>query len=159
MQKNWLLILKPNFSSLKFRFPYIISLKHDMNFYTEYLDGDILIQPWRPTSSNESRLFVEKFYDSENNEFFKRKNYNHFLYEDQCFYQKIFVRFSFYNKFPQFNSIEKTKEMDYCHDCSTEKCIMLRTCEFFYENILEENLKNLYDILYSSSHVELELKI
>lgn len=72
IQKNWVDIMKPEFSILKMRIPYHI--KEDY----EYLDGDVRFQIWAPVASTETRLIVKKGSFS--------KKYIPEIYENQCAY-------------------------------------------------------------------------
>ena len=52
MQKEWVKIIKPYMSMLKFRISFITT-------EIEYLDGDIYFQPWAPQESVELRLITD----------------------------------------------------------------------------------------------------
>jgi hypothetical protein len=54
-QMNWISIMKPRLSMLKFKTPYPTIGKDQ---YYKYLRGQIHLQVWSPTSSSETRLFV-----------------------------------------------------------------------------------------------------
>ena len=51
LQKNWVITLKPKVSLLKFRIPLFCETY-------EYLKGELLLQPWAPESTFETRLIV-----------------------------------------------------------------------------------------------------
>ena len=53
-QQRWVEIIRPLSSLLKFRLPYILDPSKQVNF--EYLDGRVMLQPWAPLSSTETRL-------------------------------------------------------------------------------------------------------
>lgn len=54
-QMNWISLMKPKLSMLKFKTPYPTIGK---DRYYKYLKGEIYLQVWSPTSSSETRLFV-----------------------------------------------------------------------------------------------------
>ena len=53
--KNWLLILRPKNSMLKFKQPYASQGRHSLY---KYFQGDIRLQTWHPPNSAETRLLV-----------------------------------------------------------------------------------------------------
>jgi hypothetical protein len=53
--KNWLLILRPKNSMLKFKQPYVSQGRHTLY---KYFQGDIRLQTWHPPNSAETRLLV-----------------------------------------------------------------------------------------------------
>lgn len=55
MQAEWVSIMKPAMSMLKFRVPYGLEISNNY----EYLDGDIMFQPWAPQYSGETRLITK----------------------------------------------------------------------------------------------------
>lgn len=56
-QMNWISIMKPELSILKFKLPYP-SIGKDQ--YYKYLRGEIQFQVWSPTSSSETRIVISK---------------------------------------------------------------------------------------------------
>lgn len=70
-QQNWYHIIKPDMAMFKFRLPWDDEM-------TEYLDGDIHIQPYPPSTSTETRLIVGKNAGT--------KIYDNRKYEEQLFY-------------------------------------------------------------------------
>lgn len=76
-QLNWYNIIKPKYTMFKFRLPW-------QDGSTMYLDGDIYIQPFPPSTSTETRLIVK--------ENAQMKLYNNRLYENQLFYHNNHTR-------------------------------------------------------------------
>lgn len=81
MQEGWHNILKPVASLLKFRIPYTIT---EVNGEFKYLPGELMIQPFPPRFSGESRLVVK-----ENN---VQVNFGTRWYEEVMFYHNIVTR-------------------------------------------------------------------
>jgi hypothetical protein len=74
-QMNWYNIIKPIFTMFKFRLPY------NSDELTEYLDGEIYIQPYAPATSTETRLIIGANAPL--------KKYNNRIYEEQlCYFNK-----------------------------------------------------------------------
>lgn len=69
-QMNWIKIMKPKMSMLKFRLPYTAGV-------TEYLDGKIYFQAYAPLTSTETRLVTDGK---------KMRKYDNCKYEDQLYY-------------------------------------------------------------------------
>ena len=99
VQQTWVEIMKPRYSILKFRLPW-----EDKDFL--YLDGKIIIQPWGPQSSTETRLIVSNP--------LKKKKWSCKSYEEQMFYFNTVTRCQFYE-----HGIVTTG-IDNCYDCATE---------------------------------------
>jgi ubiquinone/menaquinone biosynthesis C-methylase UbiE len=76
-QKNWYNIIKPEMAMFKFRLPWNDEI-------TEYLAGDIYIQPYPPATSTETRLIIGK--DA------GLKMYDNRKYEEQFFYFNNHIR-------------------------------------------------------------------
>lgn len=97
IQKKWVLDLKPKLFSLKFRLPYDNEI--NTTFSTiEYLDGDLMIQPWTSPTSSELRLIgTDKI---------KMKTYNFKEYNSIMFYKNIHMRQLIYK-----NPFHATNEM------------------------------------------------
>jgi hypothetical protein len=74
MQKEWLQQALPKKSLLKFRCPYGT---YKEKFF-KYLNGDVLLQPWAPMSSTETRLIP---FDN-----FNTTSWDNLKYEEQLFY-------------------------------------------------------------------------
>ena len=82
LQKEWVEIIKPCKSQLKFRLPYTIPGVPDE---IEYFDGIIYKQPWQPQTSTETRLVLT----SSNLTY---KKYSCETYQSQLFYHNIITR-------------------------------------------------------------------
>ena len=82
MQKEWVNIMKPAMSMLKFRLPYTPGK-------TKYLDGDIYLQIYAPITSTETRLITDGK---------KQKIYDNTKYEEQMFYFNTILRPKGYDK-------------------------------------------------------------
>ena len=67
VQQRWVEIMKPRYSILKFRLPW-----NEEQFL--YLDGKIVIQPWGPQSSTETRLIINDSLKKFNLKSFVNKN-------------------------------------------------------------------------------------
>lgn len=76
-QKNWYDIMKPEMAMFKFRLPW----DYDN---LEYLDGDIYIQPYPPSTSTETRLIIKANAGM--------KTYDNRKYEEQMFYFNKYCR-------------------------------------------------------------------
>lgn len=82
MQRNWVKIIKPELSMLKFRLPY-----KDGN--TEYFDGDIYLQAYAPLTSTETRLITNGS---------AVVKYDNKKYEEQLSYFNVKIRTTNYDK-------------------------------------------------------------
>ena len=76
-QMNWYNIIKPDYTMFKFRLPWACGK-------TNYLDGDIYIQPYPPATSTETRLIIGPNAHM--------KEYDNILYENQLFYHNSHTR-------------------------------------------------------------------
>lgn len=152
-QINWLKILKPEYSMLKFHPPYFDDTRilenqlarsvlrevidEDFRIHQEltgidvkkefrrgryfYLRNDqILLQPWAPQTSSETRLIVKKS-DLEKDLI----SYNPTEWENKFFYLNLYRSFAYH---PVFVEIFQDHKLDYqydgCHDCSLEIIIL-----------------------------------
>jgi hypothetical protein len=99
LQMGWVKIINPASASLKFRMPFPelnpATGKHDIDEMFEYLDGYIMLQPFRGSSSTETRLIPVK-----SNGEYVMKRYSSVHYQDQNHYHNLRVRPSlFHNPF------------------------------------------------------------
>lgn len=99
LQEKFHLLLKPKYSSLKFRLPW-----NKENI--KYLEGDIYFQIWEGVDSTETRLII--------GDKLKNKNYNIKKYEENLSYFNRITRVQYYK-----HNYE-VKHMDHCYDCYTE---------------------------------------
>jgi ubiquinone/menaquinone biosynthesis C-methylase UbiE len=90
-QQTWYNIIKPQMAMLKFRLPWDDS-------QTEYLNGDIYIQPYPPITSTETRLIIKEA---------GTKIYDNKKYEEQLFYFNRYSRHHVYS-----NILEDINEKD-----------------------------------------------
>lgn len=81
MQMDWVKLIKPLASSLKFRLPY-------NNGKTTYLNGELKIQCWAPKQSTEARLFVPQN--------FKLVKYSNKEHEEKASYFNNVIRKSYH---------------------------------------------------------------
>ena len=82
MQMDWVKIINPVKSHLKFRLPYQYPWNKEK--YYSYLDGDVYKQPWAPQTSTETRLVVDNSSSI--------KQWNTSVYEQFLFYHNNVVR-------------------------------------------------------------------
>jgi hypothetical protein len=118
MQMGWVEIMKPRMSMLKFRFPF---MKYS---HYNYYSGEIMLQPWAPKGSAETRLITDSEeiikYDVQeyNDKLFKHnlenrtKTYKHKNYEGTWdFIYEVKLLEEFNKKFKKrAKSIEKHQE-------------------------------------------------
>ncbi len=97
MNKRWYEIIQPDYGYLKFR-----TLYNQKKY--EYLDGDIYLQPYAPTSSTETRLLLKKGC--------KMKVYDCEEYGGKLFYFNRILRCSSYKPL-----IKNHEYLDTCWDC------------------------------------------
>lgn len=109
MQVNWAKILCSKLNIVKFRLPYSHYIRQGDNDKDIYPEGEILIQPWAPLTSSETRLIFK--YDAPLIE------YNSLKYENQMFWHNRIGRVMCYNR-----GIVHDEEngLDHCWDCSAE---------------------------------------
>jgi hypothetical protein len=96
-QLKWYRILNPDYTFLKLR------INRDIENF-DYLNGDILLQPFAPMASTESRLIVGKNVGM--------KTYNLNEYEGRFTLFNLVYRPSYYNH--NYN----VPNMDHCYDCT-----------------------------------------
>lgn len=138
-QSDWVKILRPRASLLKFRLPWD-------NKSTKYLKGSILIQPWAPINSTETRLEVLHKDD------FEEIEYSHKTYEQQMFYFNDVIRKNGYFDVPfegfdnslftpsKKNKREKHSMYDHCYDCSCELWLLHNYVKKFKNTISFDEL-------------------
>lgn len=81
-QRGWVERIQPDASWLKFRFPFERSLKEGEKY--EYLRGRIILQPWAPKNSTETRLYVKK------SDILRPRRYNMLDYEQRlCHFNNV----------------------------------------------------------------------
>lgn len=112
MQLKWHKILKPKWSMLKFRLPY-------MPGKTTYLDGKIYLPVWGRQRTSECRLVCSG--DA------RMKVYDNTEYEEHLYFFNIVTRASWY---PYPEEIQ-VPGMDHCFDCASEIYILKTYLEKF----------------------------
>lgn len=128
LQRKWVMEINPSAFMLKFRLPWD---KESI----EYLDGDILIQPWTPPRSTETRLVAQAPYTV--------KHYDCKVYEEQMAYFSRIARIAFYDH-PHIKKL-KSLGYDHCFDCRSE----IETCTQYLRYLLGRDpiYSELYDML------------
>jgi|694.fasta_scaffold17692_11 hypothetical protein len=134
-QEEWVRILNPLLSLLKFRLPY--NVKDNIT----YISGKLLYGIWRPPKSTESRLLIHQ------NEINQNNNYNGDNYEKNLFFNSKYTRpFSFMKAFDDFPEyITNTNKYCPCFDCYAELTILKE-----YDSIIpltQTSFKNMDDII------------
>ena len=122
LQKEWVKILQPTLSLLKFRLPY--TMKHGDKL--KYIKGDIMYQVWPKPQSGETRLLVKQ---SDVN---KNKSYDFQEYEESMFYHNKYQRAVCYK---QDESFKKYTNYCPCYDCMAELTIIqdyMKYCKPIY---------------------------
>lgn len=99
IQQDWVEIMDPVVSSLKFRLKYPaknpVTGLDDIDVISEYLDGFRMKQIWQPHVSTEVRLIPIKV-----NGKYRRKKWSSLLHQNQCYFHNVRIRTSnFYNPF------------------------------------------------------------
>ena len=124
LQKNWVISLKPKVSLLKFRIPLFCDT-------FEYLNGDLLLQPWAPESTFETRLIVP---ENITNEVYKTSDYliliNGLKERRQT------------NVYNHGLPLKRVPGLDNCFDCNLEISIWKQYLHKFDENT-NTNISNL----------------
>jgi len=116
-QKNWVLDMKPQFSLLKFRFPFTVKN------YT-YFPGEINFQVFAPVSSSETRLVVSRK-DIEKQEVYDTEKYNNQLY----FFNLCYRSKTFYEDEPVFGI-----SFDFCKTAKVIRELLKSMNEDFSDN-------------------------
>lgn len=143
MQQKWLSIMKPIISSLKFRLPYYDvwndMLKPNSPWLTKlgmtgenpqqlkYLKGLIMYQPWRPSTSTETRLIVSR------DDGLVTTTYDLIDYEQILAYHNVIVREQ--EKYVNIPDDELLKDFD-----SAVEAFILK--QYFYKMIGNDTTSN-----------------
>ncbi len=130
-QKNWYNIIKPEYTMFKFRLPWDCG-------ETKYMEGDIYIQPYPPTTSTETRLIVSKNA--------KTKLYDNKKYEEQLFHFNTNVRPLQFNNILFNVSKNKKHGLTNNYDGASEVYILENYLKFIKnssnDNLLNNSLKD-----------------
>lgn len=102
-QRRWVEILQPVWSCLKTRFPWVGD-DETRDKSGEYFSGEIIIQPYAPQSSTESRLIFSKI---------EYTTYDYKDYEDRFFTFNRYLRPCMYDT----HLMLEGTEFDHCWDC------------------------------------------
>jgi cap2 methyltransferase len=121
-QIQWITIMKPVKSMLKFRCPYPDLIKEPTRMYK----GQIFIQAWAPPTSTETRLVVD---DS-----LEMHDYDNYAYEEQLFHHNSVVRFQ------QFDQPIKAEGLGKGFDDSVEVVILSEFLQKYPEYIKGQSL-------------------
>lgn len=155
MQKQWLDIMKPNISMLKFRLPFSfnenpLEIKGDYK-NLEYFDGEIYLQAWAGYYSTETRLYIlgEP----------KLKKYDWRLYESEMFYFNNITRTKLHNHKLSYLKDKNLRRkvfnlgIDRCYDCSAEVYIVNEYLKMRYnrEPTIEELIKFIENLDFACS--------
>jgi cap2 methyltransferase len=103
-QARWHGILRPHRSMLKFRLPYAPGS-------TVYLDGDVHLPVWGPSSTTECRLVVGKDAGT--------RTYDHTEHEERMFHFNTVTRPALYP-----HTVRGGCGIDHCYDCTAEVGIL-----------------------------------
>jgi len=137
-QQEWMEILKPKISFLKFRIPY--NLKHGEKF--NYTTGEILYGIWPTPLSGETRLLVRR------EDIGKKINYDFEKYEQVMFFHNKYERsycFNYYNEIPSnIINLINSKNNPYCpcYDCLSELQILNK-----YSILMKRDLKIIINLI------------
>lgn len=133
MQLKWWEIMKPELSIFKFRLPWNDSI-------TQYLSGDIYIQPYPGPTSSETRLIVKS--DS------KIINYDNKKYEEQCYYHNNINRKKKYSCILGDNLSLEHDGIDNCYDCVSFVYIIQNYLNFIgFKGDLELTKKEIFKLI------------
>jgi len=133
-QKRWVEIIRPKLFMLKFRLPYYFGEGITKETF-DYLDGQILKQPYAKTSSTETRLI-----GTQND--IKDKEYDIKKYEEQMFFhnRRIRVEYKFENPFTGFEPLWPSELLD-DYDSVYEILVLKKLLERLGEEVNERNIK------------------
>lgn len=112
LQKEWVQLLKPHMSLLKFRMPY--TMKHGESM--KYLKGTLLYGIWAKPNSGETRLLVRK------HDIKKEIEYDFKKYEEALVFHNKYARpYCFTREVkPTFKKFIDSKSYCMCYDCIAE---------------------------------------
>lgn len=137
MQIEWSKILEPYVTMLKFRLPYDHYNRSSNKDIDVYPKGELLIQPWAPLTSTETRLI----FLHENLEFVE---YDNIKYQDQMFWHNRIGRVMCYDEHIQH---DEHNGLDHCWDCTAEYHIL----QLYLKNI--RNIDDPNEILKLSRYI------
>ena len=169
MMYNWLYILQPEMSMVKFRMPYnnekdkmLVNIPNEyidefttsringIDFKKNYLSNKFMfykstlyIQAWPGRTSTELRGIILK------DDIIKKNiiNYDYHTIENKLFYYNIIVRSWFYIK---NTNADKLLNFCHCNDCAIENVIW---CNYFKLKIKQPAIKSVLDGVKSLDHI------
>ena len=116
-QRRWVELMRPAWSSLKFRLPWDWHAGQSV----EYLDGEIYLPVWGRTSTTECRLFVDGAKGASVALYWPR------LHEEEMSHFNRAVRPSIH-----LHTIRDAMELDRCYDCASEIWILRQYLRAFH---------------------------
>ena len=129
LQEEWMRILKPNMSLVKFRLPW---LQKDLTYFT----GDIFYGIWPPPASTETRLLIQQKDIIKNN----TKVYNFYDYEGLLYYHNKYRRTFCQEWVPKLFEKYITRQTNLycsCYDCIAELNVLYQ-----YSIIMKKSFDN-----------------
>jgi hypothetical protein len=137
MQKEWITILNPFMSLVKFRMPY--SLKHGESI--DYMKGDILFGIWPKNVSGETRLLIKK----ENN--YNIVKYDFENYEQTMFFHNKYIRpYCFNINYKKYVGVGK--HYCPCYDCISELNVINKYVENS-QSIKYKSIENVIELIFT----------
>ena len=128
MQQDWIRLMRPKYSMLKYKEPYV---KEGRNKYYKHMKGTIRFQTWHPSNSAETRLII-KHQDID-----LIVNYNIMSYERKNSYYNYIRQFDVGNKFIKFiiNPYKKraTTLKELCINVASISRVKYYTIDFYNE--------------------------
>jgi hypothetical protein len=128
MQQEWLRLLRPKYSMLKYKEPYV---KEGRNKYYKHIKGTIRFQTWHPCNSAETRLIIR------NEDIDRIVNYNILSYERKNAYYNYIRQFDVGNKFIKFiihpNKNRPTTLKELCINVASINKVKYYTIDFYNE--------------------------
>jgi hypothetical protein len=121
--QDWIRIMRPKWSMLKFKEPYV---KEDREKFYKYMKGEIRLQTWHPLNSAETRLIVK------NSDINKEVYYNIIAYERKNAYYNYLRQMNLNNKLIDF--IPNTTLKDFCKHVT--KNVPYYNLDFFTEILI-----------------------
>jgi hypothetical protein len=135
LQEQWVKILKPALTLLKFRLPYGIDK------YT-YMKGDIYLQIWPPKHSAETRLLVRQ------KDIGKSKKYNCTKYDNALFFHNKYDRVYCYGEkdiIPELRDFIIKKNLYCpCYDCVGELKILHE-----YASVMNKDINSIIHLIHN----------
>ena len=146
-QQEWVEVLKPKMSLLKFRMSY--HMKHGDKL--TYLKGDILYGIWPKATSGETRLLVRK------KDIGKPIQYDFQAYEETMFFHNKYIRsHCFHNISPDIKAFIETQNKTHnycpCYDCVAELSVLSEYCKLVGFK-LDQSFLDMFNSRYSGPKI------